>query len=261
MKDMLKKDIYSLDTFTGLQVSEIQKKTDVESWLHVCSIENVADILTKGAPPASIGPGSWWQSGPAYFVNDPSQWPDTDVKLDSVSHNSLLPFLAPDRKSRVLSSKAQSSKVVYLTELLNITSESFEKLLVQYSCLSKLIRVVAYILRCALSVRKVGDISRDGRTHASCMGITDISQFVKNYVPEISATEYRNAWLVLIYLEQQLRLKATDIKKLCPVKVHVTLATYNRSVEHVVMAGRVSSFPVGFSSDENIPLHKLGVSI
>ena len=194
-------------------------------------------------------------------MNDPSQWPDTDVKWDSVSHNSLLPFLAPDRKSRVLSSKAQSSKVVYLTELLNITSESFEKLLVQYSCLSKLIRVVAYILRCALSVRKVGDISRDGRTHASCMGITDISQFVKNYVPEISATEYRNAWLVLIYLEQQLRLKATDIKKLCPVKVHVTLATYNWSVEHVVMAGRVSSFPVGFSSDENIPLHKLGVSI
>jgi len=90
------------------------------------------------------------------------------------------------------------------------------------------------------------------------MRITDISKFVKDYVHEISATEYRDAWLVLIYLEQRLRLKTADVKKLGPVTVNVKLETYNWSVEHIVLGGRVSSFPVGFSSDEKIPIISYG---
>ena len=30
-------------------------------------------------------------------------------------------------------------------------------------------------------------------------------------VPEVSAAEYRDAWLVLVYLEQRSRLKMSDV--------------------------------------------------
>ena len=74
VQDMLKKDSYSLDTFTGLRVSEIQKKSVAEDWLHVPSKENIADVLTKGACPESLGPDSVWQCGPTWLVDPPSTW-------------------------------------------------------------------------------------------------------------------------------------------------------------------------------------------
>ena len=61
VQDMILKESYGYNIFAGLHVAEIQKKTDVSSWLHVPSKENIADVLTKGVSPASLGKGSIWQ--------------------------------------------------------------------------------------------------------------------------------------------------------------------------------------------------------
>ena len=53
-------------------------------------------------------------------------------------------------------------------------------------------------------------------------------------------------------------LKEKDVKKLVPAKIQVSLATYIWSVEHVVIGGRVSSFPVSFWGDEKIPIIPYG---
>ena len=81
----------------------------------------------------------------------------------------------------------------------------------------------------------------------------DIKKFVKEKVPEVSAKEYNNAWLVIISQEKSLRLKERDVKKLVHAKISVKLATYNWTVKLVVLGGRMSNFPVGFRSDEKIP--------
>ena len=60
---MIKKESYGFNSFAGLRVGEIQQKTDRNSWNHVPSKENIADILTKGAPPNTLGPSSTWQAG------------------------------------------------------------------------------------------------------------------------------------------------------------------------------------------------------
>ena len=65
VQDMMKKDSYWYNTFAGVRVAEIQTKTNVDDWLHVPSNENIADILTKGAPPSEIGQDSVWQNGPS----------------------------------------------------------------------------------------------------------------------------------------------------------------------------------------------------
>ena len=279
VQDMLKKNSYSLDTFTGLRVSEIQRKTVAEDWLHVPSKENIADVLTKGASPESLGPGSVWQAGPAWLVDPPSTWPVTDVQVDSLPSDSLEPFLAAKKKSRVFSSivkdvdildtgagdvqvvtKTTSGKRLDLLELLDIKSKSFDKLVARFSDLPRLIRTVAYLLRYALSRRCSGGTSAGGRAQATCMGMTeeDIKKFVKEKVPEVSASEYNDAWLVIISLEQNLRLKEKDVKKLVPAKISVKLATYNWTVQQVVLGGRVSNFPLGFGCDEKIPIIPYG---
>ena len=43
---MMKKGSYGYNTFAGLRVPELQKKTDVMDWLHISSESNIADILT-----------------------------------------------------------------------------------------------------------------------------------------------------------------------------------------------------------------------
>ena len=60
VQDMIRKDSYWFNTFAGLRVSEIQNKTNVDSWLHVASCENIRDILTKGAAPSQLGKDSVW---------------------------------------------------------------------------------------------------------------------------------------------------------------------------------------------------------
>jgi hypothetical protein len=49
---------------------------------------------------------------------------------------------------------------------------------------------------------------------------------------------------VIVSLEQNLRLKEKDVKKLVPAKISEKLATYNWTVQHVIPSGRVSNFPV-----------------
>ena len=82
---MIMKESYSFNTFTGLRVGEIQKKTDIMRWLHIPSDENIADLLTKGATPYKLGPGTPWQLGPAWLVHDKDYWPVTVRPSDQSS--------------------------------------------------------------------------------------------------------------------------------------------------------------------------------
>ena len=41
----------------------------------------VADILTRGTSPDNLKEGSDWQTGPKWLIENPSQWPETEVTL------------------------------------------------------------------------------------------------------------------------------------------------------------------------------------
>ena len=45
VQDMIMKESYGFNTFAGLRVGEIQRKTDIMKWLHIASEENIADVL------------------------------------------------------------------------------------------------------------------------------------------------------------------------------------------------------------------------
>ena len=74
---MIKKDSCGFNTFAGLRVAEIQQKSDVSSWRHLPSSENISDILMRGARTELIAQDSVWQCGPAWLTKDETEWPVT----------------------------------------------------------------------------------------------------------------------------------------------------------------------------------------
>ena len=270
VQDMIKKDSYMYNTFAGVRVAEIQSKTNVDDWLHVPSAENISDILTRGAPPSELVEGSKWQNGPAWLSQDISTWPVTDISKAESVETEIAKFSTADKRLKakamvsstgteidilkhVEDATAQSlfvnrslscpSKQLDLLELLGANDGRFSKLVARFSDLSKLIRVIAYVMRLALFSKRVGGPSAAGKGKV---------------VTEITAQEYYDAWLVLIHLEQKVRLNEKHIVKLVPKKVTMKLSTYDWSVEHIVLGGRVSNFPVGFDGNKDIPVIPYG---
>ena len=90
---MVKKEDYTLNTFAGLRVKEINQKFDVSSWLHISSKNNlIADILTWGTTPDNIKEDSDWQTRPKWLVQDPSTWPVTEVALTKEERDQIKGF-------------------------------------------------------------------------------------------------------------------------------------------------------------------------
>ena len=119
----------------------------------------------------------------------------------------------------------------------------FSVLVTRFSDLSKLIRVMAYVMRIALAKYRLGGTTAGGRTKV---------------VKEITAQEYNDAWVVLIHLEQSVRLQEKKVMKLVPKRVKVKLSAYNWSVDHIVVGGRVSNFPVGYAGYHVVPIVPYG---
>ena len=131
---MICKSSYEFNTFVGLRVAEIQRKTDIDGWLHISSEYNIADIITRGASPNKLGPSSIWQTGPLWLVKNRSEWPATRVN-QGVSEDEIKEFCSKKKVQTLVASANQSIKD-HLDELINF-----------YSSLDKLIKTTAYILR------------------------------------------------------------------------------------------------------------------
>ena len=115
--------------------------------------------------------------------------------------------------------------------------------MVRFSDLSKLIRVMAYIMRIALAKRRLGGTSVEGRVKVD---------------KEITAQEFNDAWLVLKHLEQSVRLQEKQVMKLVPKRIKVKLSTYDWSVEQIAIGGRVSNFPVSYAGKYEVPIVSYG---
>ena len=282
VQDMIKKDSYWYNTFAGVRVAEIQSKTNVDDWLHVPSNENIADILTRGAPPSELAQGSVWQNGPKWLVQDRSTWPVTEVRFSGPVDPEIEQFKTAEKKlssstfnvcvravdiletpgkvwtfSSDVAKKSEDNtaaknvdaneknhlKRFDLLELFGANDGRFSKLVARFSDLSKLIRVMAYIMRVALAKRRLRGTSAEGRTKVA---------------KEITAQEYNDAWIVLIHLEQSARLQEKQVMKLVPKRIKVKLSMYDWVVDHLVIGGRVSNFPISYDGNYEVPIVPYG---
>ena len=73
---ILHKETISLKEFMGNRASEVQKKTDVDEWVHTSSKDNIADLGTrKDATVEDVSKGSEWQDGKRWMKLSKEEWP------------------------------------------------------------------------------------------------------------------------------------------------------------------------------------------
>ncbi|XP_072764021.1 uncharacterized protein [Anoplolepis gracilipes] len=111
--------------FIANRVGEIQRVTDINSWRHVSSANNPADILSRGLEPRNLLNASMWWHGPSFLAAQEDSWSDSDFKhLENV----------PELKGPFVA-------------LAKVQSVIIEELMRRISDLTKTCRVLAYCLR------------------------------------------------------------------------------------------------------------------
>ena len=246
---MIHRDSYGFNTFAGLRIGEIQKKSNPNEWLHISSDQNIADILTRGASPCSLLQGSVWQCGPSWLVEDEDKWPVSTVQQMSgvVDKAEIEKYeVGPKIGSKV---KKSVGKCVFEQDLSTVAVIDINLLSSRISSLQKVLRIVAYVLRWIFKYDKA--------PHGHCMSRLVVTGPNYNDIPPVSASEISDAWKVAVALAQQ-DLTDKDVQRLVPSKNFIKLENYEFKISHIVLGGRVKNIPKTFSQEENIPIIKSG---
>lgn len=72
-----------LKTFVSNRVAEIQKLTESDTWRHVPSDKNPADLVSRGVKPSLLKQNVLWWHGPSYLLQNESSWPDKQFSNDN----------------------------------------------------------------------------------------------------------------------------------------------------------------------------------
>ncbi|XP_076384507.1 uncharacterized protein LOC143263380 [Megalopta genalis] len=116
-------------TFVANRVSQIQGLTSSDSWRHVASEDNPADLISRGTKPGTLQNTTIWWDGPTWLRQSSSIWPSA---LDN-------PIDVPEEKER---------KPVMLT--ISTAESSIVRI---FSTYTRLLRSIAYCLRFAKFMR------------------------------------------------------------------------------------------------------------
>ena len=71
--------------FVANRIGEIQMFSNPTQWQHVRTEQNPADWCTRGATPSELAESTFWWNGPAWLVQDTSQWPRMDLTNSPVN--------------------------------------------------------------------------------------------------------------------------------------------------------------------------------
>ncbi|XP_076230300.1 uncharacterized protein LOC143176716 [Nomia melanderi] len=112
-----------LKTFVANRVADIQGKTEINTWRHVKSEYNPADLILRRLMPAQFVRNSLWLHGPDWLATEQARWPISRYTVSSE---------IPETKG--------------VTCLANSIGRS-DEILTQYPWIKGLTRIVAYCLR------------------------------------------------------------------------------------------------------------------
>jgi hypothetical protein len=122
-----------MKTFVSHRIAEIQDLTSPDSWRHVPTDENPADIISRGLMPSQLGHSDLWWTGPVFLTQPENYWPKNPV---IVKENEL-----PEMKT-------VTSLVTHHVE------DAIIAVTTKFSSLYKIQRTVAYVLRFISNIRK-----------------------------------------------------------------------------------------------------------
>ena len=268
VQDMIKKESYLLNTFAGNRVKEIASKSNVYEWNHVSSKDNwCADILTRGATPDKLKPGSDWQCGPPWLRESRDKWPVTEVDLTKSDRDTLKSF---EKVSKSFKNKVKPLNDQSIGELhhgpdsedqgelhgpLQVTlsakstgelhngpsredKDILDDLITHSSSLDKTVNATAFVLRLG------GRVGKKIPEKYKQLDLKD--KYDHN---PITAAEHEIALLHLIEHEQ----KKLDMKKFSGFNLETKEVSVSPSkkLKLVILRSRVKNFPIKFQSEDD----------
>lgn len=114
-------------TFVANRVTQIQNRFSPSIWYHVSSQDNPADPGSRGLLPSELIANSLWWAGPPWLRSEREHWPYNSI------HRSHIADTSEEQRKIVLTSMIKENPIIFL--------------LSRYSSLTKIQRIVCYILR------------------------------------------------------------------------------------------------------------------
>jgi len=112
--------------FVANRVGEIQRLTKIESWRHISSSNNPADVLSRGLEPHDLINASLWWQGPAFLRTQQDRWPSG--KFTQLGEST------PEARIASVAATVLERSVI-------------DDLASKFSSLNKICRIIAYCLR------------------------------------------------------------------------------------------------------------------
>ncbi|GFW47385.1 uncharacterized protein TNCV_4536761 [Trichonephila clavipes] len=117
--------------FVTNRVKEIRELTQFQSWRHVPSNMNIADLLSRGCTPQKMLDSKWWE-GPLWLKNNREQWPANEINCEPKD------VILEKRKSELVNVNISEELVPWvhveerkLSELSSDDIENAERLLIR----------------------------------------------------------------------------------------------------------------------------------
>ncbi|XP_011858887.1 PREDICTED: uncharacterized protein LOC105556404 [Vollenhovia emeryi] len=154
--------------FVSNRVGEVQRLTSPESWRHVPSPDNPADILSRGIDPGMLPRATLWWQGPEFLQRSESHWPTGELPR--------LEDELPERRAIPATTAILQPSIV-------------DDLMSKYSSLDKVCRILAFCFRICKKSRLTGSdipstfISPNEMSHALRIACKTIQKhaFVEEY--------------------------------------------------------------------------------
>ena len=136
-------DERQLETAVRNAVIEIRRHSQVDSWYHIESAENIADLPTRDATIPDISEDSAWQNGPDWMRLERNDWPVNTIGEITLS----------SEQRKIAASESKAEKVLIaanlplqdkLTARYNFSKYLYDPVRLPWN---KSIRVVAYVLK------------------------------------------------------------------------------------------------------------------
>ena len=131
-----------LKPFVANRVREIKERTSLTSWKYFPTSDNPADLLTRGIRFQQLESSEMWKQGP-YLLSQELQWPAWSPMEG-----------APPQAVNLLATETTAPTGIAVTN--HAKRPGLHRLITvsQFSTLSKLLSVKAYVLRFAHNLRK-----------------------------------------------------------------------------------------------------------
>lgn len=199
----INKEPIDLKTFVGNRVSAIQEYTNVNSWAHVRTKENPADLVSRGLMPDELADNELWWKGPKWLSQSKEQWPKP-IPLKQLEEE---PVVQTEMKVHMI------SKIKELT--IKTNDGNIIPLLDYTNNLNKIQLIYSYILRFVKGLKSKTKSKIDKRRRK-----------YKRLIFLPTNEEKGKALLYLVKREQQLAyakelngiMKGSEIESLYPIK-------------------------------------------